>query len=106
MVVVAAWGAAPADERPAAVRGLPGHHVGDVDDVGVLRVHLHLVEVPVAAPQARVGVDEPPALAAVIRPIQSPALRRTHHRAHPPALPRRNAATGPAEPAPTAGPAR
>src|SRR5437879_7274378 len=82
VVVVAPGGTAERGEGPAAVGGLPGHDVRHVEDVGVLRVHLHLVEVAVAPPEPRVRVDAVPMLAAVIGAVHTAAIstpvRRTH----------------------------
>ena len=76
MVVIATGRAAEGGERLAAVAGLPRDDVGDVDDVRVAGIDLDLVEVAVAAPQPRVGVDAPPRLARVVGAVHAAAARR------------------------------
>src|SRR5262249_35081536 len=70
VIVVAAGGALDEGERLAAVGRAVEGDVGDVDDVGVFGIDLDLGEVAAAAPQARVGVDTPPALAGVVGAVQ------------------------------------
>src|SRR5205809_1530068 len=90
VVVVAPRRTPECGEGPAAVAGLPGYDVRYIQDVGVLRVHLHLVEVAVAAPEPRIRVDEAPMLAPVIGPVHTAALGGPDHRVHAPGLARRH----------------
>src|SRR3989442_168198 len=76
MVVVATGRPAEGGERLSAVAGLPRDDVGDVDDIRVAGIDLHLVEVAVAAPQPRVGVDAPPRFACVVGAVYAAAARR------------------------------
>ena len=71
VVVVAARRAFDRGERAAAVHRAIRRRVRGVDDVGVLRVDANVREVVAAAPHAALGVHLTPALARIVRSIET-----------------------------------
>ena len=82
--VVAPGSPAESDEGLPAIRGLPGRDVGDVEDVGILRIDLDLREVSTAVREASIVVDLLPALARVVGPVEAAGLLRVEQREHLP----------------------
>ncbi len=75
MKVVAVRGSLDRRELRATV-GRPVHRrIGDVHDVGVLRIDGHMAKIPPALPQAHVTVGEAPRSTGVIAAVQSAVFR-------------------------------
>src|SRR5260370_18954922 len=93
LVVVAAGGAAEADECLSGVAGFPRSGVRDVDHIGIVGRDGDAHSTGTAAADAAVAVNEFPRFPSIIGTVNTPALPFFHRGVYPPPLTWRNRKT-------------